>query len=110
MDCTGRMIVTPLYDFFLGAYELGISGATLRGSIVFIEHSNYAYISSFHDTLAQAESVSLPKCESGIWEGICHSSRIISHLESESCVYMRFEKVQQQVSDVIPGRSLIASI
>jgi hypothetical protein len=28
------MIITPLDGFFLGVYELGISGATLRGIIV----------------------------------------------------------------------------
>jgi hypothetical protein len=35
---------------------------------------------------------------------------LFSHLESESCAYMRFEKFQQQVSDVIQGRRLITSI
>lgn len=35
---------------------------------------------------------------------------LFSHLESESCAYIRFEKVQQQVSDVIQGRSLIILI
>jgi hypothetical protein len=33
---------------------------------------------------------------------------LFNHLESESCSFIRFEEVQQQVSDVLQGRRLIA--
>ena len=33
---------------------------------------------------------------------------LFGHLESETCAYMRFETVQQQVTDVLQGRKLIA--
>lgn len=34
---------------------------------------------------------------------------IFNHLESESCAFMRFEKVQQQVNDVFQGRRLLGA-
>ncbi|KIX09294.1 uncharacterized protein Z518_00373 [Rhinocladiella mackenziei CBS 650.93] len=33
---------------------------------------------------------------------------LFNHLESEACAFMRFEKVQRQVQDVLQGRKLIA--
>jgi hypothetical protein len=52
----------------------------------------------------------LQKCKNGMWERFIALAGLFSHLEGESCAYMRFEKVQQQVSDVIQGRRLITSI
>ena len=34
---------------------------------------------------------------------------LFHHLESESCAFMRFEKVQQQVNDVFQGRRLLGA-
>lgn len=47
-------------------------------------------------------------------KGICGKqfnelAGLFNHLESESCAFMRFEKVQQQVNDVVQGRRLITS-
>ena len=33
---------------------------------------------------------------------------LFNHLESEACAFMRFEKVQRQVRDVLQGGKLIA--
>jgi hypothetical protein len=33
---------------------------------------------------------------------------LFNHLESEACAFMRFEKVQRQVGNVLQGRKLIA--
>ena len=33
---------------------------------------------------------------------------LFNHLESEACAFMRFEKVQRQVGDVLQGRKLIS--
>ena len=33
---------------------------------------------------------------------------LLSHLESESCAFMRFEKVQQQVGNVIAGSRMLS--
>ncbi|POR35531.1 hypothetical protein TPAR_04237 [Tolypocladium paradoxum] len=49
-----------------------------------------------------------PNTKSRCGKQFINLAGLFNHLESEACAFMRFEKVQQRVGDVLQGRKLIA--
>lgn len=108
----GGSITNKLIGWY-GSVEYEVTDLAFNGSYweCYICHREFATKSGLNQHLNSAthqqKLYHCPNARGGCSKEFTTLAGLFNHLESESCEFMRFEKVQKSVSDVFRGGNLI---